>query len=290
MSESKPLVNLGDISKPVTTLIEKISDAIGGIYRPYQIRRVADAKAYADKLEAQTQIQVQQLQRRAVERFLAEEAKKQQNIEAITTKAITHVADSAQPERLQEDWITNFFDKCRLVSDEEMQTLWAAILSGEANSPGKFSKRTVNLLGDLDKADAALFQSLCSYCADLGSPTPLIYEPGDAIYGAQGLHFTALTHLDSIGLIRFEPLGGFRRQGLGKKGWVPYFGQRIWIELPGNEPCTIDIGKVLLTQAGQQLAPIVGAKECSGFPDYLRDKWRSLKYQTDPQAPQTPAP
>lgn len=30
-----------------------------------------------------------------------------------------------------------------------MQTLWARILAGEANAPGKFSKRTVNLVGSL---------------------------------------------------------------------------------------------------------------------------------------------
>src|SRR5690606_33105434 len=227
---------------------------------------------------------------RAVERFLAEEARKQQNIESITSKAIGHVADGAKPEQLQDDWITNFFDRCRLISDDEMQDLWAAVLSGEANAPGKFSKRTVNLLGDLDKADATLFRALCSYCVDLGGATPLIYDPQDAIYGAQGIHFGALTHLDSLGLIRFEALAGFSRQGLRKRGDVLYFQKRIWIEFKGDEPCTMDIGKVLLTQAGQQLAPIAKPAECPGFPDFLRSKWRSLGYKTEPEPPMKPVP
>ena len=35
---------------------------------------------------------------------------------------------------MEEDWIANFFDKCRIVSDSEMQSLWARVLAGEANA------------------------------------------------------------------------------------------------------------------------------------------------------------
>ena len=49
------------------------------------------------------------------------------------------------------------------ISDEEMQNIKSQVLSGEANSPGSFSKRTVNLLSDLDKKDAELFQTLCRF-------------------------------------------------------------------------------------------------------------------------------
>jgi hypothetical protein len=41
MSNGGSLINLGEISKPATVLIEKIADAIGGVFKPYQIRRVA---------------------------------------------------------------------------------------------------------------------------------------------------------------------------------------------------------------------------------------------------------
>jgi hypothetical protein len=41
----------------------------------------------------------------------------------------------------------------------EMQNLWAQVLAGEANSPGTYSKRTVNFLSSLDKKDAALIYS-----------------------------------------------------------------------------------------------------------------------------------
>ena len=45
MSEPSQLAALGDVSKPASKLIEKVSDAIGGIFKPYQIRRGARAEA-----------------------------------------------------------------------------------------------------------------------------------------------------------------------------------------------------------------------------------------------------
>jgi hypothetical protein len=43
MIDWNALNNLGDISKPATTLIEKISNAAGIIYLPTHIKRVAKA-------------------------------------------------------------------------------------------------------------------------------------------------------------------------------------------------------------------------------------------------------
>jgi hypothetical protein len=38
---------------------------------------------------------------------------------------------------------------------------------------------------------------------------------------------------------------------------------------------------VLLTQAGQQLAPICGAQPRDGFVDYVKEKWKSLGYKIE---------
>jgi hypothetical protein len=52
MSDENPIAKLGDLSKPATVLIEKISDAVGGIFKPYQIVRVAKAEAEANRIQA----------------------------------------------------------------------------------------------------------------------------------------------------------------------------------------------------------------------------------------------
>ena len=41
MGDENPVTLLGDLSKPATVLIEKVSDAVGGLFRPHQIVRVA---------------------------------------------------------------------------------------------------------------------------------------------------------------------------------------------------------------------------------------------------------
>jgi len=284
VGESKSLITLGDLGRPANTLVKKISDAIGGIARPWQMVGVAQAEAEAEKIRVAAQIEISELQRRAMVRFITEEAKRQNNIEGITAKALPGVSSEAKPGRMEDDWIANFFDKCRLISDESMQEVWARILAGEANSPGTFSKRTVGLVGTLDKSDGVLFTELCSFAVTLGTMCPLIYDPNHEIYVKHGVNFDTLSHLQSIGLIRFAELAGYIRAGLGQKGNVPYFGTGIWVEFPRPEKNTLQLGKVLLSKAGEQLAPISGAGPIEGFPDYVREQWKRFGYNVEPPA------
>jgi hypothetical protein len=273
VDEPKSLMNLGDLSKPATTLVEKISDAIGGIARPWQIVRVAEAEAEAEKIRAAAQIEISDLQRRAILRFLAEEAKRQNNIESITAKALPDVAQEARPQEIEDDWLSNFFDKCRLISDEEMQTLWARILAGEANSPGAFSKRTINLLSSLDKADAMFFSNLVGFAFRIRREiVPLIYNYSDAIYTRLGIHFDSLKHLMSIGLIHFENFG-YRQENLSPTTPFEYFGRRGSIDFLDPTRCELDIGFVILTQTGKELASVCKAQTILGFFDYVFERW-----------------
>jgi hypothetical protein len=144
-----PLIKLDELTKPATVLIEKISDAVGGIFKPYQVIRLAKAEAEAEQIRAESQIQITDLHRRAMHRFLEEEARKQSNIEEITYRALPLLEERARPQELGDDWIANFFDKSRIISDPQMQELWAGVLAREANGPGTFSRKTVNILSDL---------------------------------------------------------------------------------------------------------------------------------------------
>ena len=128
MSEDKSisLVNLGKLSKPADTLIKKVSSAVGGVFEPYQIKRVAKAVAEASLIKARAEIEITDLQRRAMHRFVEEEASRQENMEEITKKALPLLNENSDPSAMEDDWVTNFFDKSRIVSDEEMQSLWSS--------------------------------------------------------------------------------------------------------------------------------------------------------------------
>jgi hypothetical protein len=287
---SNPLGNIGDLSKPATVLVEKISEAVGGIFRPYQIVRVAKAEAEVDRIRAESEIQITDVHRRALNRFLQEEAQKQLNIEAITQRSFPLLEEKASPDRVESDWIANFFDKCRIISDEEMQELWSRLLAGEANAPGSISKKTVNLLADLDKGDAILFTNLCTFVWQIRRPTPLIFDVQAPVYNARGINFVSLVHLETLGLVRFDNTSGFKQLGLPKGGIARYHGRPVVVTFPKDADNELDIGRVLLTQAGQELARVSSSSPDEGFFQYVYDIWAGQSLVPERSSAQPPKP
>jgi hypothetical protein len=269
------LVNLGDISKPADTLIKKVSKAVGAIFEPYQIKRIAKAEAEAAIIKIQTEIQITELNRRAMHRFIDEEAQKQKNIEDITRQAIPLLEEKTDAAQMDDDWVTNFFDKSRIVSNKEMQVLWSRVLAGEANKPGTYSKRTVNFLGELDKVDADSFTRLCGFGWQIGNIVPLIFDFQAEIYIKHGIDFNTLSHLESIGLIQLNSLSGFSRLNLPKKFNVLYHSQPLLLEIPKDLDDKLQIGHALLTRVGQELAPLCGSAPVDGFMEYVKEKWKA---------------
>src|SRR5258708_25661744 len=193
------------------------------------MKRVAEAEAVVDRIRTTADIEKADRLQRAAFRFLAEQMKQQENIESIIEKAIPNIREEAIPEQVEDDWLTNLFDKCRLISDSEMQRLWARILAGGVNSPGQFSKRTVGLLASMDKRDASMFSTLCRFACTIPPLTPIVYGYTQEIYSRQGIDFAFLTHLESVGVIRLE-LGStfyFTVDGLEQDTVADYFGCKI---------------------------------------------------------------
>ena len=274
---SSSVVDLTGISKPADTLIKKVSNAVGGLFVPYQIKRVAKAETEAAMIKAQSDIEITDLHRRAMHRWIDEEARRQKNMEDITNKALSQLNKEANPDSMEDDWITNFFDKSRIVSDDEMQTLWSRVLAGEANTPGTYSKRTVRFLSDLDKTDADLFSKLCGFSWMMGVVVPLVFDAQAEIYKRYGINFNSLSHLESIGLVRFEPLTVFRSNNLPKIFSISYYSKLLFLEMPKDVDNQLEIGHVILTKIGQELAPISGSKPVDDFWDYVTDKWKQYK-------------
>ena len=271
---SNSLIDLGDLAKPADTLIKKISNAVGILYESRHIRKVAEAKANAALTEAKSEIEITDLHKRAAHRWIDEEAQRQKNMEDITAKTLPQLNENARPDSVDNDWIVNFFDKCRIVSNNEMQDLWSRVLAGEANAPGTYSKRTVNFLSDLDKTEAELFTKLCGFGWYIGGVVPLAFDFQAEIYNRCGINFNTLSHLESIGLVQFAPLTGFLRQELPKKFGVFYYGRELILEMPKDTGNTLELGQVLLTRIGRELALICGSQPVEGFWDYVKEQWK----------------
>jgi hypothetical protein len=269
-------VDPGKLPEVGITLIKKISKAIGGIFEPHQIRRIAQANADAALIQAENGIQITDLHRRAFQRFANEEARKQDNMESITEKAIPLLEEDCDPSKMEDDFVANFFDKCRIVSDTEMQMLWAKILAGEANAPGSYSKRTVNTLGSLDEYDAILFTNLCSFCwGDLDIPVILsaVLESDVHVYSEGSIDFRSLTHLDNIGLISFSLTNDLHITSPEKTAFISYFGHIYRLDFIKDNK--LPIGMVILTQIGKQLASVCNPVLRVDIEDYIVKHWQS---------------
>ena len=251
------LIDVGKLTKPATTLIEKISNAIGIVYEPTRIRRKAIADADASKTKAISNLEIDDIEKRALNRLVTEETKKQENIENIMNKSLPLLEDNAKPEDIEDDWISNFFDKCKLISDDEMQTLWSRILVGESNSPGRFSKRTVEFMAMMDKNDALLFEKFSKLCWWIEGYQPVILESNSDEFKKFNISFVELQHLSVIGLISYQSFGYSKLYKNSNNTVIGYYGRRLNVEF--NETrnnSDIQMGEVLISKIGKDLLEI----------------------------------
>lgn len=250
-------LSLSGLSKPGTKLIEKVSNAIGVLYEPTRIRKKAKAEAEAKRTELISKLELEEIEKRAVERFFKRETKRQENIENITIQAAQNLSETDNVSDIDEDWIEAFFRECEDINDEQMQTLWSKILSEEAKSKGSFSRRTLKLLSTLSKEEANLITSFGKFVWQASILTPILMA--DENGNTEGITFIELSILDSLGVIQ---------QGLGynltfnnKKGRIDYYGIAILVEFQNDDSKTwsLPTGTALLTPIGQELMKICGS-------------------------------
>ena len=266
-------------------LVNKVSDAVGWCAAPWQVVRMAKAEAIAARIRAESDIEVADLMQRAALRSVAEEITHQANMESIVLKALDHLDESASPGDMSNDWVANFFDKCRIVSDDEMQGHWARLLAGEANSPGSFSRRAVNLMADLDTEQARLFKTYCRFVVQIGgghTPVIILDEQGGlpTIYIENGLDHNAIMELSDVGLIT-----------LGFASSLPLSVQHRMVSMPESVTLTygeksehlscpngiITTGFAIFTPVGSQLASLcLPSTAIDGFFEFVCEHWEEM--------------
>lgn len=230
--EKLNISDLAGLSQPLTKLIETISCGIGRIFEPWHIKRMAKARAEELELISATVNKALQLPitydssgitinttdannlvQRAQNRFLFQEMKKQQNIEAVIDFAYSELenVESVSNTPVDSDWISAFFDSVTNVSTEQMQKLWGKLLSGEIQHPGSFSLRTLNVLKNLTQTEAVFFQQIVPFVLRCPGNTEKTFEDyfllegygvdGKGILGPCGIPFVKIMQLSEAGIL-----------------------------------------------------------------------------------------
>ena len=286
-------LDLTGFGKVGVRLIEKISDATGVVYEPTRITRRAKAEAKAAVVRAKGEDEVTAIRERTAQRFVDEQVRYQENMETIIEKASSRITEEASPEDMSNDWLLNFFDKSRMVSEDEMQELWARVLEGEANNPGFYSRKTVNILADIEAEDARLFKQLSdfrlipldgeasitnegqiveNFHPSSAAPSLVILDDAHSMYTEKGINFNLLARMEWLGLIRHHAIGYAFFRGSGEFSVFEHSGGYLY--LAGKN--RISLGRAEFTVAGRQLSKLcVPFENPSGFTDYATEIWRS---------------
>ena len=152
------------------------------------------------------------------------------------------------------DWTARFFDCVQDVSSEHMQKLWAKVLSGEVESPGRTSLRTLDTLRNMTKRDAELFNEFAGYV--IGGE--FVFNDDHFVQRLGAMKPKCLLHLQGCGLVIIAPFlqwtGTLRDAGRAR---LLYQGGALLIEKEKGASAKLEIPIVSLTAAGKELLQIV---------------------------------
>ncbi|MDE2698701.1 MAG: DUF2806 domain-containing protein [Gemmatimonadota bacterium] len=197
--------------------------------------------------------------------------KRMANTSAVIEDAAEDLADKEVSDHEPDpDWTTRFFDCVKDVSSEDMQKLWARILSGEVESPGRTSLRTLDILRNMTVSDARMFQTLCTF---MMRNDFVFYD--DSVKDINGLIYNVLLHLQDCGLVSIGPQLQITLN-FTDEGSIVLFGQNstLLINSEQDSPPPLNVPAVPITIAGRELASIA---RCTPNQDYLRAFAKFLK-------------
>ena len=256
------LISFDGLAKVANNLIDKISNAVGWIATHDTPNRIA-VDTYIKDIQDSNYDPITKASLISQAKKTIKEYSNQKNI---VDMAISMITPSANPDDVNEDWLLQFMDKARLVSDADFQFIWANILAEECNSPGTIPKALLHTLEQMDKETAAAFMSVASvsfsYVDDNNAtsycPIILMNEHKD-YYRSIGINLNTLIELQSLGLIKMGE--SFTTYSLEFTAPVvaDYYGKKY------HHLNSFSVGEVVFTRNGEVLCSVVKPEKVEGF-------------------------
>lgn len=244
--------------KVISDVVKNFCNVIGKIIEPHGLDKAILNGNESIIEEISKNSQLDPLYRAAIINNYKQIIREYKNCEEVIDKAKSFLSLEAEPEKVDDDWFTFFFDKVKLISNENVQEMWAKILAGEVNQPGKFSKSLIHSLSVIDNSQAKVFCNISRYCMHEKNSEnihPIIFIASNVdTYKALGIDFESLVELENLGLLQCN----FEKEFIftGRKYLV--YGNRV-IEIYGTQKSKkkIKVGNVLFTRNGLALYEIV---------------------------------
>jgi hypothetical protein len=195
----------------------------------------------------------------------------------IVKKALPEIIDTSSLKNVSKDWIVFHHDKASICSDDNLQNIWAKILAGEINSPGRFSRYTLNVLDLIEPENAKDFSMLGSFCFDIEGEKDIAFFQSSRNYDVQSLlPYSRLLDLELFGLIEISK--GFSAGRIchfnSEIVNINYFDKHFQIRTRNDEQKLVDLGLVRLTKVGRELLPICGAEPNEDILEMTIQQWK----------------
>ena len=264
MSDSKKisLLDLEGLSDVTNNLVNKLADGVSWIAN----RETPDKIALNTYIEDIQKSDYAPIVKAALISNAKQTIKEYCNQNDIVQIAMNSIEESAKPECLDNDWLAQFMDKARLVSDKEFQIIWGKILATECNEVDTVPKVLLHTLIQMDKEDAKAFSALRSISVLVdGEYTPIVIKEKWEHYERLGITFDNIVDLKALGLIEMDlgptaPGYSFEKENTPLK--VSYFDKKY--EFPESIE-SIDVGNIILTKSGQALCRAITVEKVEGF-------------------------
>lgn len=287
--------------QPAMKLLDMCGNAIGTVYEPHHIRKLADAEAYkirqlsatiteSDNLPvsyengviSMSTVNFEDFAKRAEFRAKYQLLQEQRNIENVVGKAYQELIDAPEVpiDPVDEDWTTRFFSIVKEINTEEMQHIWSKILAGEITSPGSFSMRTLETIRNITRDEAAAFQRIIPCIVHSGSD--MFITSSNDVYGKYGITYNDILQLDECGLMVSSGTLSLTHTLVEENRIFIWTNERAMISSAAPEqPCKISYSIHILTRAGKELFSILNQEPNNDyFMDFAEHIFRMNKTAT----------
>ena len=212
------------------------------------------------------------------QRIEFQERKRLANVRSTVKYSAGELMDKEVPDHEPDpDWTARFFDCIQDVSSEDMQKIWAKILYGEVESPGRTSLRTLDTLRNMTKRDAEMFSDVCDFV--LGWGVRFVFDERRYTQHYDALQHFKFIHLQDCGLLHF---GQSTQNVTDQSEHIEYQGLLLQISRNPKASSKIPFRIATLTTAGAELYQITKTQlrmdYLRSFASFLRSRDCALSY------------
>lgn len=194
-------------TKDIASRIKQISEAVSDSSAIANVMFENDGLAISPlnpAFQKIRQLPPKDLAERTDQRLSFQAQEQQLNLENIVRGAaeILVKEGNVSNDQVDKDWSIRFFDIAKNVSTEELQFLWGKILAGEVKEPNSFSLRTLEIIRNLSKSEAALINNLANYVFKDGNNTFFAKAPLDHLIEMKKISHSEIFLLVEIGILQ----------------------------------------------------------------------------------------